>query len=63
MTSKKYIYILTPNFFHRINLDAEGFDMFLEISKIQNYITQSNKEELEKKEVKIKELKEKLKKI
>ena len=28
---------------HRINPDAEGFDIFLEISKIQTYITQSNK--------------------
>ena len=49
--------------FHRINPDAEGFDIFLEISKIQNYITQSNKEKLEKeKNVKIKKLKNKLKK-
>ena len=31
-------------FFHRINPDVEGFDTFLEISKIQNYITQSNDE-------------------
>ena len=30
-------------FFHRINPDTEGFDIFFEISKIQNYITQSNK--------------------
>ena len=51
-------------FFHRINLDAEGFDIFSEISKIQNYIAQSNKEKLEKeKEVEIKEIKEKLKKL
>ena len=50
-------------FFRRINPDAEGFDIFLEISKIQNYITQSNKEKLEKeKNVKIKKLKNKLKK-
>ena len=49
--------------FHRINPDAEGFDIFLEISKIQNYITQSNKEKLEReKNVKIKKLKNKLKK-
>ena len=42
-------------FFHRIIPDAEGFDIFLEISKIQNYITQSNKKKLEKeKEVEIK---------
>ena len=33
-------------FFHRINPDAKGFDIFSEISKIQNYITQSNKETL-----------------
>ena len=33
-------------FFHRINPDVEGFDNFLEISKIQNYITQSNEEKL-----------------
>ena len=29
-------------FFHRINPDIEGFGIFLEISKIQTYITQSN---------------------
>ena len=51
-------------FFHRINPDADGFHIFFEISKIQNYIAQSNKEKLEKeKEVKIKEIKEKLKKL
>ena len=33
-------------FFHRINPDAEGFDIFFEISKIRNCITQSNKEKL-----------------
>ena len=27
-------------FFHRIHSDAEGFDNFFEISKIQNYIIQ-----------------------
>ena len=26
-------------FFHRINTDAESFDIYFEISKIQNYIT------------------------
>ena len=31
-------------FFHRINPDAEGFNIFLEISKIKNYIIQSNEE-------------------
>ena len=35
--------------FHRINVDAEGFDIFPEISKIQNYITQSNEEKLKSK--------------
>ena len=30
-------------FFHRINPDAEGFYTFLEFSKIENYIAQSNK--------------------
>ena len=50
--------------FHRINPDADGFGIFLEISKIQNYITQSNKEKLEKEnEVEIKKLKSKLKKL
>ena len=45
-----------------INPDSEGFDIFFEISKIQGYIAQWNKEQLEKeKEVEIKELKEKLK--
>ena len=36
-------------FFRRIIPDVEGFDVFLEISKIQNYITQSNKEKLKSK--------------
>ena len=31
-------------FFHKINPDAEGFNIFLEISKIKNYIIQSNEE-------------------
>ena len=35
-------------FFHR-NPDVEGFDIFLEISKIQNYIAQSNNEKLKSK--------------
>ena len=35
--------------FHRINPDVEGFDIFLEISKIQTYITQSNKEKQKRK--------------
>ena len=29
-------------YFHRINPDAEGFNIFLEISKIKDYITQSS---------------------
>ena len=29
---------------HRINPDVEDFDIFLEISKIQNYVNQSKKE-------------------
>ena len=50
--------------FFRINLDAENFDIFFEISKIQGYIAQSNKEKLEKeKEAKRKELKEKVEKL
>ena len=40
-------------FFHRFNLDAEGFDIFLEISKIQNYITQSNEKKTKKQIFKI----------
>ena len=48
--------------FIRINPDAENY-IFIQISKIQLYIAQSNKEKLEKeKEAEIKELKEKLKK-
>ena len=33
-------------FFHKLNPDAEGFDIFVEISKIHDCITQSNKEKL-----------------
>ena len=36
-------------FFHKINPDAEGFDIFLEIGKIRNYIAQSDKEKLKSK--------------
>ena len=36
-------------FFHRINPDVEGFDIFLEISRIQNYNAQSNEEKLKSK--------------
>ena len=32
--------------FHSINPDVEGFDIFLEISKIKNYTTQSNEEKI-----------------
>ena len=35
--------------FYRINPDVEGFYIFPEISKIQNYITQSNKQNLKSK--------------
>ena len=45
------------NFFHRINPDAEGFDIFFEISKIPNYITQSNKEKIKEQENKMKKQK------
>ena len=49
--------------FIRINPDAENYDIFVEIGKIQVYIAQSNKEKLEKeKQTEIKELKEKLEK-
>ena len=33
-------------FFHRINPDTERFDVFIEISKIKDYITQSNEEKI-----------------
>ena len=36
-------------FFHRIDLDAEGFDIFLEISKIQHSLNQTKKNEKKKK--------------
>ena len=35
--------------FYGINPDVEGFYIFLEISKIQNYITQSNEQNLKSK--------------
>ena len=35
--------------FHRINLDAENFDIFVEVSKIQNYITKSNEQKMKSK--------------
>ena len=50
--------------FFIINPDAENFDIFFEISKIQDYIAQSNKEKLEKeKEAEITELKENIKEL
>ena len=58
--------------FIRINPDAENYDIFVEIGKIEGYIARSNKEaeikkikeKLEKeKETKIKEIKEKLEKL
>ena len=48
-------------FFHRINPDAEGFNIFLQISKIQVYIDQSNKEKENEKDAKTKELEPKIK--
>ena len=36
-------------FFHRINPDEEGYNIFLEISKMQNYITKSNENEIKDK--------------
>ena len=35
--------------FHRINPDVEGYNIFLEISKMQNYITKSNENEIKDK--------------
>ena len=35
-------------FFHKISPDVESFHIFVEISKIQDYIAQSNKEKLQK---------------
>ena len=54
--------ILTSNFFTRLILIQIALVFFLEIGKIQNYITQSSKEKLEKEnEVEIKKMKSKLK--
>ena len=36
-------------FFHNINPDVEGFDIFFEISRIQTYVTHSNEENLKSK--------------
>ena len=46
--------------FHRINPDEENFDAFFEISKIQNYIAQSNKEKGRELENKIKDQEDKI---
>ena len=35
--------------FHRINPDVDGFDIFLEISKMQNCITESNENKIKSK--------------
>ena len=40
-----------------------GFDVFVEISKIQNYVTQSNEEKMKELENKIKEQKDKIKEL
>ena len=50
-------------FLHRINPDTKLSDVFVEISKIQNYITQSNEEKIKKQENKIKEQKDKIKEL
>ena len=56
--------ILTSNFFTGLILIQIALVFFLEIGKIQNYITQSSKEKLEKEnEVEIKKLQSKLKKL
>ena len=46
-------------FFHRINRDAGSFDIFVEISKIQNYVPRSNKEKIKNKKTKWKNKKTK----
>ena len=56
---KKLKNILIANFFHRINPDAESFDIFLEISKINNYIIQSNEGKIKEQKNKIKNKKTK----
>ena len=48
-------------FFHRINPDAESFNIFLEISKTKDYITQSNKQKIKEQKNKIKEQENKIK--
>ena len=46
-------------FFHRINPDAEDIDIFLEISKIQDSIDQSNEEKIKEQENKVNKIKNK----
>ena len=48
-------------FFHRINPDAEDIDIFLEISKIQDSIDQSNEEKIKEQENKVNKIKNKKK--
>ena len=48
-------------FFHRINPDAESFNIFLEISKTKDYITQSNKQKIKEQKNKIKEQENRIK--
>ena len=48
-------------YFHRINPDAEDIDIFLEISKIQDSIDQSNEEKIKEQENKVNKIKNKKK--
>ena len=48
-------------FFHRINPDAEDIDIFLEISKIQDSIDQSNEEKIKEQKNKVNKIKNKKK--
>ena len=50
-------------FLNRIIPDTELSDVLVEISKIQNYITQSNEEKNKKQENKIKEQKDNIKEL
>ena len=55
--------ILTENFFTGLILMQKVLIFFLEIIKIQNYITQSNKEKLGKKRSRNKKIKDQIKKL
>ena len=55
--------ILTEIFFTGLILMQKVLIFFLEIIKIQNYITQSNKEKLEKKRSQNKKIKNQIKKL